>query len=110
MKLVKNKLRNSMEDDRFSNLCLLAYYLNLVDRIDILKIYNLFVERAAQTSYHKKLFGKFVVSDIKFLVMKLLDIFSITMISDDSEENIASLLVIENTILDSSANANVVAV
>ena len=68
------------------------------------------MERIVQTSRYKKLFRKFVASDTKFLAIESHDIFSIMIIGDHVEENTVSLSAIENTILDSSANMNVVRV
>ena len=68
------------------------------------------MERTAQTSRRKKLFGKFVASGTEFLAMELPGVFSMMTIGDDPEEKTASLSAIESAILDSSANVKVVAV
>ena len=68
------------------------------------------MERTTQASRRKKLFGKLVASETEFLAMKSPDVFSMMMIGDDPEEKPVSLSAIESAILDSSANAKVVAV
>ena len=107
MGLVKNKLRNSMGDTRFSDLCMLAQYPDILDDIDIIKICNTFVQKTTYTNRRMKVFGKFVPSDLDFLPMESPDIFKIMLpIQEDNVESALSDNAIDNTMLEQSDDEN----
>ena len=61
---VKTKLRNSMCDERMSDLVTLAFHPDMVASINLISLRNKFVAATHLTSTRERLFGKFVLSDL----------------------------------------------
>ena len=63
-----------MGDKRFSDLVILNFYPEMVDDMDVINIYNTFVSRTSHINKREALFGKFILSDLEYDSIEVLEI------------------------------------
>ena len=88
---VKTKLRNSMGDERMSNLSILATYPDMVENMDVTSLCNKFVCETSYTSRRLTLFGKFVSSDLEQKASKSIENEKLETVDEPPQLKVASV-------------------
>ena len=88
---VKTKLRNSMGDERMSNLSILATYPDMVENMDVVSLCNKFACETSYTSRRLTLFGKFVSSDLEQKASKSIENEKLETVDEPPQLKVASV-------------------
>ena len=88
---VKTKLRNSMGDERMSNLSILATCPDVVGNMDVTPLCNKFVCETSYTGKRLTLFGNFVSSDLEQKASKSIENEKLETVDEPPQLKVASV-------------------